>query len=159
MLSVFPNHRSLEECRWTFSVTHNTLEQFVCGKWLWSINVSLPTVIVLHPFYLQLFKAWLELECRVSDIPTSRFKMCPKTFRASRVNSLVLVWWRVLRPEWSYTAGLLSLLGEPSNAADHGATVCLGIASPKPWAPAPLRSDCNIKIRRKTANLYNNPQM
>jgi len=43
-----------------------------------------------------------------------------------------LVWWRVLRPEWSYTAGLLSLLGEPPNAADHGATVCLGIASPKP---------------------------
>ena len=26
----------------------------------------------------------------------------------------------------------LSLLGEPPNAADHGATVCLGIASPKP---------------------------
>ena len=38
----------------------------------------------------------------------------------------------VLRPEWSYTAGLLSLLGEPPNADDSGATVGLGIASPKP---------------------------
>ena len=70
-----------------------------------------------------------------------------------------LVWWRVLRLELSYTVGLLSLLGKPQNAADHGATVCLGITSPKPWAAAPLRLDYNIKIRGKTANLYNNPQM
>ena len=52
--------------------------------------------------------------------------------RSSEMFWFGLVWWRVLRPEWSYTAGLLSLLGEPPNAADHGATVCLGIASPKP---------------------------
>ena len=58
-----------------------------------------------------------------------------------------------------YTAGLLSLLGELPNAADHGATLCVGIASPKPWAASPLRSDCNLKIRGKMANLYNNPQM
>ena len=52
----------------------------------------------------------------------------------ARIQQGILVWfgWRVLRPEWPYTAGLLSLLGEQPNAADHGTTVCLGIASPKP---------------------------
>jgi len=38
-----------------------------------------------------------------------------------------LVWWRVLRLVWSYTASLLSLLGEPPKCSHHGATVYFGL--------------------------------
>ena len=75
--------------------------------------------------------SFVQKYCRTSNRSLS-IKLTARCEQRRLILYFDLVWWRVLRPEWSYTAGLLSLLGEPPNAADHGATVCLGIALPKP---------------------------
>ena len=81
-----------------------------------------------NPTMLKFLNSELEVANMIrSSVPCNVEHRMAKNKEEKRYYNLV--WFGLVA---CFATGLLSLLEEPPNAADHGATICLGIASPKP---------------------------